>query len=90
MPVVDAEPLFRLAGLIIAFFFAFRLFRGVVRPLVTVAWRLLLGGIALWVINLAGDPAGFHIGLNPITASVAGFLGLPGLAALVGLRFFFP
>lgn len=42
----------------------------------------LVGGLALWSINLVGGLAGFHIGLNPVSAVVVGVLGVPGLLGL--------
>lgn len=43
----------------------------------------LIGGIMLWVLNLIGAHFGFTIAINPITALVAGFLGLPGVVLLI-------
>lgn len=42
----------------------------------------LLGGLALWAVNLLAEPLGFHLGINPISAFIVGILGLPGLAGL--------
>lgn len=47
----------------------------------------ILGGIAILVINLIGSPLGFTLALNPISALVAGVLGLPGIILLVILKF---
>lgn len=46
----------------------------------------IVGGMALWLVNLAGGVVGFHIGLNPVTAAVVGVLGVPGLLGLGILR----
>lgn len=46
----------------------------------------IIGGIALYVINILFGPMGFSIGINPITALVAGVLGIPGVGALVILK----
>lgn len=46
----------------------------------------IVGGIALWLVNLAGGIIGFHIGLNPVSAVVVGVLGIPGLLGLGLLR----
>ena len=48
--------------------------------------RLAIGGLAIWALNLLGVAVGFHLALNPATALVAGFLGVPGIALLVALR----
>ncbi|MFZ5816227.1 MAG: pro-sigmaK processing inhibitor BofA family protein [Bacillota bacterium] len=42
----------------------------------------LVGGLALWLVNLAGGLFGFHLGLNPVSAAVVGILGVPGLLGL--------
>jgi inhibitor of the pro-sigma K processing machinery len=56
--------------------------------LARVLGRSLLGGLAIWVVNLAGAAAGFHLPLNPASAAVVGLLGVPGFLALVVLRSF--
>ena len=48
----------------------------------------LIGGIMLWVLNLLGSYIGFTIGINPLTALIAGFLGLPGLFLLILFKIF--
>ena len=47
----------------------------------------LVGGVVLWVVNLVGGYFGLFIPINPITALVAGFLGVPGVVLLVLLQF---
>ena len=53
-------------------------------------WRLLyngiIGGIILLVLNFAGGYFGLHIPLNPISALVIGFLGVPGGVLLLLLQ----
>lgn len=46
----------------------------------------LVGGLLLWGINLIGRPFGFHLGLNPASALVAGVLGIPGVVSLGIMR----
>ncbi len=46
----------------------------------------VVAGVALWVINLVGGHVGFHLGLNPVTAVLAGLLGVPGVIGLGLLR----
>ena len=48
----------------------------------------VIGGIMLYVINLIGSHFGFVLALNPITALVAGFLGIPGVVLLVLVKLF--
>jgi inhibitor of the pro-sigma K processing machinery len=46
----------------------------------------LLGGLALFLINLLGGIFGITIAINPWTALTVGLLGLPGLALLFILK----
>jgi len=48
-----------------------------------VALQVVVGGVLLFVVNLVGEMAGFHIPINPVTALLIGLLRLPGLAALL-------
>lgn len=49
---------------------------------VRVVANSVIGGLALWVINLVGGLVGFHLALNPVSAIVAGVLGVPGVVGL--------
>lgn len=44
--------------------------------------NLVVGCVALLVIDYLGKAAGIHVPLNLTSAGVAGVLGLPGIAAL--------
>lgn len=54
--------------------------------------KILLNGIfgvvLLYIVNLIGANFGITIGINPITALIAGILGIPGVAALVIFQLF--
>lgn len=43
----------------------------------------IIGGIMLWVVNLVGSAFNFEIGINVVSALIAGFLGIPGVIALI-------
>ncbi len=45
-------------------------------------WHSIVGGFALWALNLVGGPFGLHLALNPVSAVVTGLLGLPGVGFL--------
>lgn len=47
----------------------------------------VIGGAMLLVVNLIGSFWGVTIGINPITALIAGLLGIPGVILLLALRF---
>lgn len=48
----------------------------------------ILGGILIWLINLAGITWGLHIGINVITMLTVGLLGIPGAVLLTVLAIF--
>lgn len=47
----------------------------------------IVGGFALFIINLVSAPLGFPLPINPLTAAIAGFLGLPGVILVAVLTF---
>ena len=48
--------------------------------------RIVIGGAVLYGFDFIAQPYGYAIGVNPVTASVLGVLGLPGAALLVVWR----
>ena len=56
------------------------------------AWKLVVntccGFICLWLLNLISGFTGLLFPINAVTALIAGFLGLPGIALLAALQFF--
>lgn len=56
-----------------------------------IVWRLIyngiIGGVVLWLLNLIGGYFGFTLAINPLTALIVGFLGVPGVILLVILKF---
>lgn len=55
--------------------------------------KILLNGIfgvfLLYVVNFFGASFGIHVGINIITALIAGILGIPGVIALILYTMFF-
>ncbi len=53
--------------------------------------RLLLNAVVgfalLWLVDWVGSYIGLHIGINPVTALIAGFLGVPGVVLLIVWRY---
>lgn len=47
--------------------------------------KLLIGALLLFFLNIIGNQFGLHIPINIATSAVSGFLGLPGLCALVAI-----
>jgi inhibitor of the pro-sigma K processing machinery len=52
------------------------------------AIHLVIGVVFLFVINLFGGIFEFQLPLNVITVAIAGFLGIPGVIALVCIKLF--
>lgn len=50
-------------------------------------YNAIIGGMAIAVINLAGNLIHFHIALNPFTALMAGILGIPGVVLLAVFQY---
>ncbi|MBW6411521.1 pro-sigmaK processing inhibitor BofA family protein [Clostridium weizhouense] len=48
----------------------------------------VLGVIILYIVNLVGANFNFTLPINPITALIAGFLGIPGVIALAIIQVF--
>lgn len=62
------------------------------KPVKWVGWaigQLVIGSVLLFVFNFAAQSFALYIPINPVTATVTGFLGLPGLATLVVIKEFF-
>lgn len=47
---------------------------------------VILGCLFVFAANWVGQYFHFHLPFNAVTTMIAGFLGLPGLAALVTLK----
>ena len=46
-------------------------------------YNILIWVIGIFVLNYIGSFIGIHIGLNIVTACVAGILGMPGIALML-------
>ncbi|RKD28807.1 pro-sigmaK processing inhibitor BofA family protein [Thermohalobacter berrensis] len=47
----------------------------------------IIGGVILLLINFFGKFIGIAIGINPITALIVGFLGVPGIILLLVIQY---
>lgn len=71
----------------ICFIFIFgRIFIVPLKKILKLVFNSILGGIAIFIINLVGGTFGFHIGLNFITSILVGILGLPGAVVLILIK----
>jgi len=65
-----------------------RMFLMPIKLILRLVYNALIGGAMLWVLNYAGAHVGFNIAVNPITALIAGLLGLPGVILLIMFKVF--
>jgi inhibitor of the pro-sigma K processing machinery len=72
-------------GLILLYIIG-RVFLKPLKFILKLIYNALLGGILLLLVNLPIGFLGIHIGINPITALVAGLLGVPGVIFLTILQ----
>lgn len=77
-----------LLGLLIIFVIA-RVFLKPVKFIIKLVANSVLGAFFIWIINLLGKGICVHIGLNPVTAIVAGALGIPGVILILLLQIFY-
>lgn len=68
---------------ILAIYFVGKMFLMPIRWVWKFVYNGVVGGVMLWVVNLIGAHFDFMIGINVISALVAGFLGIPGVVLLV-------
>lgn len=58
-----------------------------IRILLRLIYNALLGAALLALANwIGGSVGGLYLPINPVTALVAGFLGLPGVVLLIVLQ----
>ncbi|KYO66100.1 pro-sigmaK processing inhibitor BofA family protein [Thermovenabulum gondwanense] len=60
-----------------------------VRLILKLIYNGIIGGILLVILNMLGAFFGIHIAVNPLTALIAGFLGVPGIILLLFIKYFF-
>lgn len=73
----------------ICFIFVFgRIFIVPIKKVLKLILNSLLGGLAIYIINLIGAGFNFHIGLNVFTSVLVGILGVPGVICIVILKIF--
>lgn len=74
------------AGLVLLYFVGWLLIIPI-RYLVKLIINGIIGGILLFLVNLLGGFIDLHIAINPLTAIIAGFLGVPGVILLIVLQY---
>ncbi|MCM3729856.1 inhibitor of the pro-sigma K processing machinery [Neobacillus bataviensis] len=74
-----------LGGLILLLLFSGAPFKPI-RFVGQAAVKFLIGALFLFFLNVAGNRYGIHVPINFATSAVSGFLGIPGLVALVAIQ----
>lgn len=64
----------------------YKLFRKPLKLLGMLIFNGVIGGVALLAINFIGKFFDFSIAVNPITALITGFLGIPGIILMILLN----
>lgn len=90
MPSLELNVIIAYAFGIVLLYLIGRIFLMPIRLILRLVYNGLIGGAMLWVVNFVGGHIGFTIAINPITALVAGFLGLPGVILLILFKIFVP
>lgn len=76
-----------LFGLALIYFIG-RIFLMPLKLIFRLIYNALIGGAMLWALNYVGANFDFTIAINPFTALIAGFLGLPGVVLLILFKVF--
>ncbi|MBX9976084.1 pro-sigmaK processing inhibitor BofA family protein [Cytobacillus firmus] len=50
------------------------------------AIKLIIGALFLFFLNAFGNQVGIYVPINLATSAISGFLGIPGLFALVAIQ----
>ncbi|WP_097028523.1 pro-sigmaK processing inhibitor BofA family protein [Clostridium peptidivorans] len=73
---------------IIALIIIVKLFAWPITILIKLVLNAVAGAVLLFLVNLVGSLVNFSIGINAITALIAGFFGVPGVIVLIVLKLF--
>ena len=65
-----------------------RIFFMPLRLVFKLVYNGLIGGAMLWAVNFVGSHFAFAVPINPFTALIAGFLGIPGVILLILFKLF--
>lgn len=74
---------------ILAIYFVGKMFLMPVRLVWKLIYNGIIGGIMLWIVNFIGTSFDFAIGINIVSALLAGFLGIPGVILLIVFKLMF-
>ncbi len=83
---MDPSVLLALVFVAILVYALYALFYTPAKIVGAILWRGVTGSVAIWIFNLVAGVWGWHLALNPVSALVVGYLGIPGAAALAWLQ----
>ena len=58
-----------------------------IRTLANFLGRVFIGGIFLFIVNIIIGYLGMRVAINPMTALISGYLGVPGVGLLLALKY---
>lgn len=73
---------------IIGLYLLVKLFSWPIKILFKLIVNGILGALLLIIVNFLGSYFNFYIGINSITALIAGFFGIPGVIFLIMFKLF--
>ncbi|MBC2582851.1 pro-sigmaK processing inhibitor BofA family protein [Clostridium sp. DJ247] len=73
---------------ILGLYILFKVFSWPLKMLLKLILNAILGVVLLVVVNFVGHYFNFYIGINAITALIAGFFGIPGVIFLIVFKLF--
>lgn len=73
-------------GLIVVFILC-RIFVKPLKWLLKLLFNGVLGGLILAAVNFVGGFAGVYVVINPLSALIAGILGVPGVVLVILLQY---
>lgn len=82
------EALFSYGIAIILLFIVVKIFAWPIKVFIRLCVNGFLGAVLLWIVNFFGATFGITVGINAITALIAGFFGIPGVIFLIIYKMF--
>ncbi|MBU5592214.1 pro-sigmaK processing inhibitor BofA family protein [Clostridium sp. MSJ-4] len=77
------ESIFAFIIALILLFIVVKLFAWPLKILFKLVINGVLGAVLLFLVNFIGGSFGINVGINGVTALIAGFFGVPGVIFLV-------
>ena len=83
-------PILIVGGIVlVAMFILLNMMFRPVRAVFSLIFNTILGWAGLYIFNFLVSPIGLAIGINLVSATTVGVLGIPGLLLLIVLKFIY-